>query len=79
MSLLSNAIRMTQFRFFKGELCPISHNALIMDCFKSAHLYGMPHVTISSFGYEIDREKIIDYALSLNFYRIPIPYSEREL
>ena len=44
LSLLSNATGLTQFGFFKGELCPISHNALIMDCFRRAHLYGMPRV-----------------------------------
>ena len=72
MSHLSNAIGLTQFGFFKRELCPISHNALIMDCFSKAHLYGMPRVTVSSFGSKIDREKITDYAISATFYGIPI-------
>ena len=44
LSLLSNAICLTQFGFFKRELCPISHYALIMDCFSRAHLYGVPRV-----------------------------------
>ena len=58
LSFLSNAIGLTQFGFFKGELYPISHNALIMDCFSRAHLYDMPRVTVSSFVSKIDREKI---------------------
>ena len=70
---------MTQFGFFKRDLCPISHNALIMDCFSKANLYDIPHITISSFGYEIDRKKTIDCAISAKFYGIPIRYSEREL
>ena len=77
MSLLSNSTGLTQFGFFKRELCPISHNALIMDCFSRAHLYGMQRVAVSSFGSEIDREKIKYYVLSTNFYIIPIQYPER--
>ena len=79
MSLLSNAIVLNQFGFFKGYLCSISHNALIMDFFRRVHLYGMPGVTVYSFGSKIDRVKIIDYEISETFYRIPIRYSEREL
>ena len=79
MSHLSNAIGMIQFGFFKGELYPISHNSLIMDCFSRVNLYGMAHVTVSSFGFEIDREKIIYYEISSTFYGIPIRYSEREV
>jgi len=41
---ISNATGLTQFGFFKRELCPISHNALIMDCFSRANLSGMPRV-----------------------------------
>ena len=77
LSNLSNATGLTQFGFFKKELCPISHNALSMDSFSRAHLYDMPRVTVYSSGSEIDREKIIDYALSSNFYGIPMRYSER--
>ena len=58
LSRLSNATGLTQFGFFKRELYPISHNALIMDCFSRAHLYGVPRVTVSLFGSEIDRVKI---------------------
>ena len=72
LSPLSNATSLTQFWFFKGELYPISHNSLIMDCFSRAHLYGVPHGTISSFGYEIDIKKTTVHALSKFFYRIPI-------
>ena len=36
LSFLSNAIGLTQFGFFKRELYPISHTALIMDCFSKA-------------------------------------------
>ena len=78
MSLLSNATGLTQFGFFKRELYPISHNALIMDCFSRVHLYGMPCVIVSSFGSEIDREKSTECSISATFYGIPIRYSERE-
>ena len=74
-----SVIGLTQFGFFNKYLCPISHNALIMDYFSRAHLYGVPRVIVSSFGSEIDREKIKDYALSATFYGIPIRYIEREL
>ena len=79
LSYLSNGTGLTQFGFFKRELYPISHNALIMDCFHKVHFYGMLRVPISSFGSKIDREKITNCALSTNFYGIPIRYSEREL
>ena len=79
LSLLSNATGLTQFGFFKGELYPISHTALIMDCFSRAHLYGMPRVIISSFASKIDRVKDTDFTLSFTFYIIPIRYSKREL
>ena len=79
LSLLSNAIGLTQFRFFKGELYPISHNALIMDYFNREKLYGVPRATVSSFCFETNSEKTIDYALFATFYIIPIWYSEREL
>ena len=54
LSLLSNATGLTQFGFFKGELCPISHNGLIMDWFSRENLYGVPCVIVSSFSFEID-------------------------
>ena len=79
LSHLSNAIVLTQFGFSKRELYPISHNALIMECFSRAHLYGMPRVTVSSFGSEINIEKTKFCVLFVTFYRIPIRYSEREL
>ena len=72
LSYLSNATGMTQFGFFKRELYPISHNALIMDCFSRVHLYGVPCVIVSSFNSKIDRAKIKDCALSANFYGITI-------
>ena len=72
LSLLSNAIGLTQFGFFKKELCLISHNSLIMDCFSRAHLYSVPCVTVSSFGSEIYREKSAYCALYATFYGIPI-------
>ena len=79
MSHISNAIGLTQFGFLNGELYPISHNDIMMDYFSRAHLYDVPHVTFSSFGSEIDKEKTKGCALSANFYRIQIRYSEREL
>ena len=79
LSLLSNAIGLTQFGFFKWELCPISHNALIMDYFSRAKLHGMPCVTVSSFSSKIVREKTKFHVISANFYRIPILYLERDL
>ena len=72
MRLLSNATGLTQFGFFKRELYPISHNALIKYYFRRAHLYGVARVIVSSFVSEIDREKIIDCAISATFYEIPI-------
>ena len=54
LSHIFNAIGLTQFGFFKRELYPISHNALIMDCFSKENLYGVPRVPVSSFGSEID-------------------------
>ena len=72
LSPLSNAIGFSQFGFFKRELCPISHNALIMDCFSRVNLYGVPRVIVFSFGSEIDRAKTTVRALSSNFYRIQI-------
>ena len=68
LSLLSNSTGLTQFWFFKKDLCPISHNALIMDCFRKAYLYGVPRVTISSFGSEIDRAHTTVCALSSTIY-----------
>ena len=70
---------LTQFWFFKRELYAISHNALIMDSFSKAHLYGVPCVTISSFGSKIYRAKSKDCALSTTSYRILIWYSEMDL
>ena len=79
LSLLSNAMVLTQFGFFKRELYPISHNALIMDCFSRANLYGVPRVTVSSFSSEIDRSQTKFCSISITFYRIQIRYSERDL
>ena len=79
LSLLSNSTGLNQFGFFKRELYPISHNALIMDCFVRENLYDMPRVIVSSFSYEIDREETTHCALSTTFYRIPIWYTERYL
>ena len=68
LSHISNSTGLTQFGFFKGELYPISHNALIMDCFSRANLYDVPRVTVSSFGSEIDRNKCTGCEISSNFY-----------
>ena len=57
LSLISNSTGLTQFGFFKRELFPISHNALIMDCFCKENLYGVPRVIVSSFSSKIDRDK----------------------
>ena len=38
-----------------------------MVCFGREKLYGMPRVTISSFGSEIDREKTTVYEISIAF------------
>ena len=76
---LSNSTVLTQFGFFKWDLYPISHNALIMNCFSRAQLYDLPRVTIYSFGSKICRDKCTCCAISTNFYEIPIRYSEREL
>ena len=79
LSLIFNSIGLTQFGFFKRELYPISHNALIKDCFSRAHLHGVPRVIVSSFVSKIDRVKIKYCAISTTFYIIPIRYSERDL
>ena len=77
--LLSNSIGLIQFRFFKGELYPISHNDLIMHWFSRANLCGVPLVIVYSFGSKNNRAKTKLCALSATFYRIPIRYSKREL
>ena len=79
IKLLFKAARVLFIIFFKRELYPISHTALIMDCFSRSHLYGVPRVTVSSFASKLDRTETTDYALSATFYIIPIRYSEREL
>ena len=76
---LSNAIGLTQFGFFKRELCPISHNALIMDCFSRVHLYSVPPIIVSSFSSEIDTKKSKFHEISSTLYKIQIQFSEREL
>ena len=79
LSLLSNATGPTQFGVFKWQLCPISHNDLIMDGFSRAKLYDVSRVTVSSFNSKIDIKKTTVRALSTTFYRIPIWYLKREL
>ena len=79
LNLLSNAIGMTRFGFLKSNLCPISYDDLIMDWFSRANLYELKRVTVSSFGFEIDRQETTVCVLAVNFYSIPIRCSEREL
>ena len=38
LSILSNATGLTQFGLFKREICPISHNDLIMEWFSRTNL-----------------------------------------
>ena len=45
--------------FVQTKLCPISHNDLIMDSFTRANLYGVPCVTISSFGSKLIHKKLL--------------------
>ena len=78
MNLLSNAKGIACFGFFKSNLCPISHKDLIVDWFSRANLYGMPHVTGSSFGFEIDTQETEVRVITTIFYRITIRCSERE-
>ena len=75
---LSNAIGLTWFGFFKENLCPISHNDLIMDWFSRENLYDLPCVIIFSFGSKIYRKETTVHVLPTTFYRIPIWFSERE-
>ena len=63
----------------RKKLCPISHNDLIMDWFSRANLYDLPHVTVSSFGSEIDSQETKVREIVTNFYGTPIRCSEREL
>ena len=79
LKLLSNAIGLTWFGFFKPKLYPISHNDLIMDWFSRENLYSVPRVTVSSSGYEIDTQETTFHVLSATSYRIQIRCSEREL
>ena len=79
LKLLSNATGLNWFGFFKKKLCPISHNDLIMDWFSREKLYNLLRITVCSFGSEIYIQETKIYALPVNFYRIPIRCSKREL
>ena len=79
LKLLSNVIGLTWFGFFKTKLCPISHNDLIMEYFSRLNLYGVPRVTISSFGSQTDKQETKFHLLVSTFYRIQIQCPWREL
>ena len=74
---LSNGTSLTWFGFFKTELCPISHNDLIMDWFSRVNLYDLPRVIVSSFSSEIGRTETIVCILAATLYNIAIRCSER--
>jgi len=57
LSLLSNAMGLTQFEFLKVKLCPVSHNDLIMDYFSIENLYSVTRLPISYFDSKIDTKK----------------------
>ena len=57
LSPLSNPTGLIKIGFFKKELCPISHDDLIIDWFSSANLYEVPRVTIATFGPKNDTQK----------------------
>ena len=79
LHLLSNAMGLTWFRFFKENLCPISHNDLIMDWFSRANLYDLPRVIVSSFFFKIDSQETIVCVFATTFYGTQIHCPEREL
>jgi len=78
-SLLYNSTSLTNIGFFKKKLCPISHNDLIIDWFSRANLYGVPSVIILTFGSKHNTSKTTICALLVNFYKIQIRCSERNL
>ena len=57
LNYLSNATSLTWFGFPKENLCPISHNDLIMDWFNRSNLYDLPNVTVFSLSSEIDSKE----------------------
>ena len=79
LNSLLNSTVLTWFGFSKTNLCPISHNDLIMDWFSIANLYGLPRVTVSSFASEIDSQETRVRVLVTTFYGTPIRCPEREL
>jgi len=72
LSLLSNATSMTKFGFFKGNLCPISHDVLIMDWLSRANLYIVPHVIALTFNLENDIQDTTFRETLDTFYKIQI-------
>ena len=79
LNSLLNATALTWFWFSKTNLCPISHNDLIMDWFITANLYDFPSVTVSSFGSEIDSQETTVCLLVKKFYGTPIRCPKRDL
>ena len=79
LNFLLNATGLTWFGFSKTNLCPISHNDLILDWFSRANLYDLPRVTVLSFVSKIDSEETTGCVLVTNFHGTPIQSSEREL
>jgi hypothetical protein len=73
LSPLSNPTSLIKIGFFKKELCPISHDDLIIDWFSRANLYEVPRVTVSTFGPENDTQKTTVCPLSVTFYEIQNP------
>ena len=79
LNYLLNATGLTWFGFSKTNLCPISHNDLILDWFSRANLYDLPRVTVLSFVSEIDSPETSVCVLATTFYGTPIQSPEREL
>jgi len=78
-SPLSKPTGLINIWFCKKELCPISHDDLIIDWFSRANLYEMPHATITTFGPENSTQKTKVYYISMNIYKILIQCLERNL
>jgi len=79
LSLISNPTVLIKIGFFKNELCPISHDDLIIDFFNNVKLYEDPCVTVATFVPENTTQKTTVSALSTTIYEILIQCWERKL
>ena len=79
MSPLSNIARLIKIGFSKEELCPISHDDLIIDSFSRANLYKVPHVTVLNFCPKYATQKTIVHPIYITTYEIWSQCLEKKL